>query len=127
VIAVGVVSGEAAELVAGGLGGPGVVRGDVFGAGVAGERPEFQQRARRHRAVQVPVADDGAVVGAFGAAVVRVEVLDEPGAAGSERECPGGGVAVGVAGVGEHVAERDACRGHRGQDRDKRADRVVEA
>ena len=51
------------------------------------------------RAVQVPVGDDGAFVGAFGAAV-GVEVLDElrPGLA--ERDRPGSGVAVGVAGVG---------------------------
>ena len=47
VVAVGVVSGEAAELVAGELSGAGVVRGGVFGGGAAGERPEFQQRARR--------------------------------------------------------------------------------
>ena len=34
---------------------------------------------------------------------------------------------MGVAGVGEDVAERDACRGHRGQHGDQGADRVVPA
>ena len=50
-----------------------------------------------------------------------------PGRAGAgpaERDRPGGGVAVRVAGVGEDVAERDACRGHRGQHGDQGADRV---
>ena len=61
--------------------------------------------------------DDRAVVGALGAAVVRVQVLDELGAGGAQRQRPGAGVAVGVAGVGEHVAERDPGGGHRGQDR----------
>ena len=92
--------------------------GGVFGGGAAGERPEFQQRARRLGAVQVSVADDGAFVGALGAAVVRVEVLDglRPGPA--ERDGPGSGVAVSEAGVGEDVAERDAVFRHPGQDRD---------
>ncbi len=49
-------------------------------------------------------------MGALGAAVVRVQVLDELRAGGAEREGPGVGVAVGVAGVGEDVAERDAGR-----------------
>ena len=107
VVAVGVVGGEAAELVAGQLGGLAVVvRGLLFGGG-AGQRPEFQQRAGRARAVQVAVGDDGAVVGALGAAVVGVEVLDELRAGGAERDGPGGGVAVGVAGIVEDVAERD--------------------
>jgi len=83
VVAVGVVAGDAPELVTGQLGGPGVVRGGLFRGGVAGERPEFRQGAGRARAVQVPVGDDGAVVGAFGAAVVRVQVLDELRAGGA--------------------------------------------
>ena len=37
-----------------------------------------------------------------------MEVLDEPRAGPAERDRPGGGVAVGVAGIGEDVAERDA-------------------
>jgi hypothetical protein len=45
VVAVGVIGGEAAEFVPGELGGPGVVRCDVVYGGVAGQRPEFQQRA----------------------------------------------------------------------------------
>ena len=40
-VAVGVVAGEAAELVAGGLGGLRVVYGGLFAGGVAGQRPEF--------------------------------------------------------------------------------------
>jgi len=70
VVAVVVVGGEPAELVPGQLGGVRVVRGDVVAAGVAGQRPEFGQRSGGARAVQVPVGDDGAVVGALGAAVV---------------------------------------------------------
>ena len=48
------------------------------------------------------------MVGAAGAAVERVQVLDQLGAGLPEREGPGVGVAVGVAGVGQDVAERDA-------------------
>jgi hypothetical protein len=70
VIAVGVVSGEAAELVAGGLGGLAVVRGGLLAGGVAAKGPELQQRPRCARAVEVSVADDGTLVGAPGAAVV---------------------------------------------------------
>jgi hypothetical protein len=66
-------------------------------------------------------------VGAFGAAVVRVEVLDEGGAGLAERDGPGAGVAVGVAGAGEDVAETDAVFRHRGQDRGEGADGVVAA
>jgi hypothetical protein len=54
-------------------------------------------------------------VGALGAAVVRVQVLDELRAGLAEGEGPGGGVAVGVAGVGEDVAQADAVLGHAGQ------------
>ena len=43
--------------------------GGLPGGGVAGQRAEFQQRAGGGGAVQVPVGDDGAVVGAAGAAV----------------------------------------------------------
>ncbi len=56
-----------------------------------------------------------------------VQVLDELGAGGAHRQRPGICVAVGVAGVGEDVAERDPGRGHRGQDGRERADRVVPA
>ncbi len=59
--------------------------------------------------------------------VVRVQVLDQGGAGGSERDGPGVRVAVGVAGIGEYVAERDPGGGHRGQDGGERADRVVPA
>jgi len=70
VVAVVVVAGDPAELVPGQLGGVRVVRGGVVAAGVAGQRPELGQRPGGGRAVQVPVGDDRAVVGAFGAAVV---------------------------------------------------------
>ena len=77
VVAVLVVGGEPAELVTAQLGGLGVVRGDVVAAGVAGERPESGEGAGGGRAVEVPVGDDRAVVGALGAAVVGVQVLDQ--------------------------------------------------
>ena len=64
-------------------------------------------------------------MGALGAAVVRVQVLDELRAGGAQRESPGAGVAVRVAGVVEDVAERDPGGGHRGQGGGERADRVV--
>jgi hypothetical protein len=99
-----VVIGEAAELIAGQFSGrvfP--VRGLLAGGG-AGGRAEFQQRARGIGAVQVPVGDDGAVVGAFGAAVVGVQVLDEGGAGGAQRDRPGVRVAVRVAGIIEDAA-----------------------
>jgi len=65
-------------------------------------------------------------VGALGSAVMGMEVLDEL-RAGPERDSPGTGVAVSVAGTGEDVAETDPGRGHRGQHGDERADRVVPA
>ena len=49
------------------------------------------------------------------------------GAGGAQRQRPGAGVAVGVAGVGEHVAETDPGCGHRGQHGHQGADRVVQA
>jgi DNA-binding CsgD family transcriptional regulator len=58
VVAVGVVGGEAAGLVAGEFGGLAVVVRGLLAGGGAGERPEFQQRAGRARAVEVPVGDD---------------------------------------------------------------------
>jgi len=59
-----------------------------------------------------------------GAAVVWVQVLDELCAGVAERDGPGGGVAVGVAGVADDVAERDAGRGHRCQHWNQGAGRV---
>ena len=103
-VAVGVISGEAAEFVAGELGGLAVVvRGLLFGGG-AGQRPQFQQGAGRPRAVQASVGDDRAFVGALGAPVMGMEVLDELRAGGAQRDGPGGGVAVGVAGIVQDVA-----------------------
>src|SRR6266852_4488764 len=54
------------------------------------------QRSRRGGAVPVAVGDEGALMGAAGPVVVRVQVLDELGAGGARRAGPGGGVAVGV-------------------------------
>ena len=125
VVAVGVVAGDAAELVAGQLRGPGVVRRGLLAGGVAGQRPELGAGCGRAGAVQVAVGDDGAVVGAVRPAVGWVQVLDELGAGGAQRDRPVRGDAVGVAGVGEDVAERDPGGGQRGQDGDERGDRVL--
>ena len=56
-----------------------------------------------------------------------MEVLDELRAGGPERDGPGAGVAVGVAGIIEDVAERDPLAGQRGQHGGEGADRVVPA
>ena len=125
VVAVGVVAGDPAEFVAGGLGGLLVVGGGLVRGGVAGERSEFQQRPGRGRAVQVAVGDDGAVVGAAGAAVGGVQVLDQlgPGArgAGWPRLRRRGGRSRSRPGC-----RRAGCRaaGMRGQHRDQGAGRV---
>jgi hypothetical protein len=66
-------------------------------------------------------------VGAAGPAVIWVQVLDELGAGGAQRNGPGDGVAVGVPGVVQDVAEADAGRGHTGQDGDQGAGRVEAA
>ena len=58
---------------------------------------------------------------------MRVQVLDEGGAGDPERECPGVRVAVGVTGVGEHVAETDTGGGHRGQHGNHGAHGIVPA
>ena len=126
-VSVGVVAGDAAELVAGGLGGLAVVVGGLVPGGGAGQRPQFQQGPGCLRAVQVPVADDRAVVGALGTAVVRVQVLDQLRAGRAQRQGPGTGVAVRVTGIIEDVAEGDPGGRHRGQDGRERADRVIAA
>ena len=59
--------------------------------------------------------------------VVRVQVLDEGGACGAQRQRPGSRVAVGVAGAGEDVAETDPGLGHGRQDGHEGADRVAPA
>ena len=48
-------------------------------------------------------------------------------AGGAHRDGPGAGVAVGVAGVGQDVAEAGAVAGHRGQHGDQGAGRIVAA
>ena len=59
--------------------------------------------------------------------LLGMEVLDELGAGGPQRDGPGAGVAVGVAGIVEDVAEGGPGGGHRGQDGRERADRVLPA
>jgi len=71
--------------VPGELGGLLVMRADLAGGGVAGQRPDLEQRPGGGRAVQVAVGDDGAVMGAAGSAVRGVllpvaENSDEGGA-----------------------------------------------
>ena len=127
VVAVGVVGGEAAELVPGQLGGLAFPVCGLLFRGGAGERPEFHQRARCPGAVQASVADDRAVVGALRAAVVGMEVLDELRPGGPERGGPCAGIAVGVAGIVKDVAERGPVSGHRGQHGGEGADRVAPA
>ena len=56
-----------------------------------------------------------------------MEVLDELRAGGPQRDGPGAGVAVGVAGIVKDVAEQDSLAGHRGQHGGEGADRVVPA
>src|SRR5262249_56300256 len=63
VVAVGVVAGEAAELVPGQLGGLAVVGGGLLFGGGAGERPELQQPAGCLGAVQAAAGGGGALVG----------------------------------------------------------------
>jgi hypothetical protein len=80
VVAVGVVGGLASEFVAGQFGAGGVVDVGGVGASAALEGGEVEQGGRGGRAVERSVAADGTLVGAFGSAVVGVEVLDEGGA-----------------------------------------------
>src|SRR5258708_6046704 len=127
VVAVGVVAGVAGQLVPGELGCLLVVGGHVLGWRAGRQRREFQQRRGCLRAVQVAVGDDGALVGAAGPAVVRVQVLHQARAGPAQRDGPRVGVAVGVAGVGEQVAERDPVGGHFLQDGDQGADGIVVA
>jgi hypothetical protein len=124
VVAVGVIVGEAAEFVPGEFRSLLVVGGDLVCGGARGQGAQVQQFFRGGGAVEAAVGDDCPGVGALGAAVVRVQVLHELGAGGAEGEGPGGRVAVGVAGVGEDVTERDAVCGHAGQHGDQGADRV---
>ena len=66
-------------------------------------------------------------LGAPGAAVVGMEVLDQGGSGPAERGRPVPRDAVGVAGVGQDVAERDAGGGHGRQHGGERGDGVVAA
>ena len=78
--------------------------GGLPGGGGGWQGREFEQRAGGLRAVEAAVSDDRSLVCAPGAAVVRVQVLDQLGASAPERDGPGFGVAVGVAGVVDDVA-----------------------
>src|SRR5215471_8113654 len=79
-VAVSVLAGVDAQLVSGELGCLLVVVGDVGAAGAGWQRDQLQQRWRCLGAVETSVADDGAVVGSPGSAVVWVQVLHEAGA-----------------------------------------------
>src|SRR5216683_598383 len=122
VVAVFVISGGPAGLVAGEPGGLSIVRGDLLAGGVAGQGAESGQGAGSGGAVQAAVGDDGAVVGAVGSAVVGVQVLDEGGAGRAQRQGPVPRGAAGVSGAGEDVAGRDALSGQPGQDGDEPGD-----
>src|SRR5262249_20928950 len=104
------------ELVPGELGGLVVAGGDGVRGGAGGQGAELEQWWRGGGAVQVPVADDRSVAGGLGAAGVRGQVLDEVGAGARQGGGPVVGDAVGAAGVGDDVAERDAVGGHGSQD-----------
>jgi hypothetical protein len=66
------------------------------------------------------------MVGAAGAAVARVQVLDQVSADRAQRVCPGVRDAVGVAGVSDDVAGRDAGGRHVGELYPKLIERVPE-
>src|SRR5438876_345588 len=97
--AVVVGGGEGTEFVAREFEGGSVVRRDLGGGGVPGERAGLEERGWGGGAVQVAVADGGAGIGAVGTPVVGVEVLDEAGAEAAQWGGPVLGDAVGVARV----------------------------
>ena len=126
VVAVGVGSGDRREFVSGQLGGLLVVEGGLLGCGGGWERSELEQGGGGGGAVEPAVGAGRAVVGAFGAAVVGVQIDRSVSIA----ECPGGErerlrLAVGVAGVGEQIADRDAGGDHALEDGDDLRGRVV--
>ncbi len=112
VVAVGVVAGDRRELVAREFGALLVVFGGLLGARAAREWLGLEQGGGGGGAVEVAVVAGRAHVGAVRAAVVGVQVLDQVGAERADRERPVLGDAVGVAGVGEHVCDRDAAVVH---------------
>ena len=101
VVAVGVGSGDRGEFVAGQFGGLLVVGGGLFGGRGAWEWSELQEGGGGGGAVEPAVCADRAVVGAVRAAVVGVQVADQVDPELADRECPGLGDAVAVAGVDE--------------------------
>ena len=124
VVAVGVGAGDRRELVARELGALLVVFGGLLGARAAREWLGLEQGGGGGGAVEVAVGAGCAHVGAVRAAVVGVQVLDQVGAERADRERPVLGDAVGVAGVGEHVCDRDVVAGHPLKDGHERGWRV---
>ena len=99
--------------------------GGLLGAGAAWEWSEGEQGGGGGGAAEVAVVDGRAVVGAVRAAVVGVQIVDQARAERSDGERPGFGDAVAVAGVDEHVGDRDAGGVHALQDGYERGGWVV--
>ena len=110
-VAVGVVGAEAAELVVGRFGDGGVVGGGV-GFGGTRARGAISTGPVVCGAPEVAVGDDRPVVGAFGSAVVGWRSWTRRAPMRAERSAQAVGRAVGVAGVGEDVADGDAVVVH---------------
>jgi hypothetical protein len=125
VMAVLVAARDRGELVAGELLAEPVVRLPLVGVCAPRERSELEQRLGGGRAVEVAVEADRALVGALHSLVVGVEVVDEADAAAPQRQRPVLRHAVGVAAVGQQIADLDAAAGrHAPQHRDEGAGRV---
>ena len=75
----------------------------LLGGGAGRKGGEFEQRGGGGGAVELAVCADRTVVGAFGAAVVGVQVDDQLAAERADGEREGFGLAVGVAGVDEQI------------------------
>jgi hypothetical protein len=112
VVAVTVGGGERSEFVAVQLGALLVVRVGLLVGGGGEQRGEVEQAVGGGGAVELTVGGDRAVVGGLGAAVVGVQVDDQLHAEGAQGEREGMGLTVGVAAVGEQIADRDAGGGH---------------
>jgi hypothetical protein len=104
-----------------------VVGSDIGGAGVTAEGGEAEQRRGHRRAVKVAVAGDGPLVSALGAAVGRVQVLDQFRPGPAQTQGPILRHPVGITGVSEHVAQRHARSRHGLQHGHERRDGVFMA
>ena len=127
VVAVGVVGGDAAELVAGGLGGLASWSAACSLVAARASGPSSSRGRGVAGQYRLPLAMIAPSWVPLGPRSWGCRSWTSCAPAGAQRERPGGGVAVGVAGVGEDVAERDPGGGHRGQHGGEGADRVVPA